>query len=108
MVNHFQKGSISSRLGIPMIYGIDAVHGHSNVYKATDPELVKRIGAAAAATAHEVRATGIQYAFEPCIAVCGDPRWGQCYESYSEDHKIVQEMSEIYTRVTGRYTSWFS
>ncbi|XP_059646499.1 uncharacterized protein LOC132293166 isoform X2 [Cornus florida] len=104
MVNDFQKGSLSTRLGIPMIYGIDAVHGHNNVYKATifphnvglgctrDPELVKQIGAA---TALEVRATGIPYAFAPCVAVCRDPRWGRCYESYSEDPKIVQEMTEI-------------
>ncbi|GAB4836202.1 hypothetical protein Ancab_001116 [Ancistrocladus abbreviatus] len=104
MINGFQKGALSSRLGIPMIYGIDAVHGHNNVYNATifphnvglgatrDPELVKRIGAA---TALEVRATGIQYTFAPCIAVCRDPRWGRCYESYSEDPNIVQEMTDI-------------
>ncbi|KAK7315568.1 hypothetical protein VNO77_34121 [Canavalia gladiata] len=110
MVNEFQKGSLSTRLGIPMIYGIDAVHGHNNVYKATifphniglgatrDPQLVKRIGAA---TALEVRATGIQYAFAPCIAVCRDPRWGRCYESYSEDHKIVQAMTEIIPGLQG-------
>ncbi|KAF8369512.1 hypothetical protein HHK36_032469 [Tetracentron sinense] len=125
MVNEFQNGSLSSRLGIPMIYGIDAVHGHNNVYKATifphniglgatrqyskhtestqlrlvgDPELVKRIGAA---TALEVRATGIPYVFAPCIAVCRDPRWGRCYESYSEDHKIVQEMTEIISGLQG-------
>ncbi|XP_059643115.1 uncharacterized protein LOC132284980 [Cornus florida] len=110
MVNDFQKGSLSTRLGIPMIYGIDAVHGHNNVYKATifphnvglgvtrDPELVKKIGAA---TALEVRATGIPYAFSPCIAVCRDPRWGRCYESYSEDHKIVQAMTEIIPGLQG-------
>ncbi|KAF6169825.1 hypothetical protein GIB67_034217 [Kingdonia uniflora] len=63
MVNNFQKGSLSSRLGIPMIYGIDAVHGHNNV--------------------------------------CRDPRWGRCYESYSEDHKIVQEMTEIIPGLQG-------
>ncbi|KAI4350339.1 hypothetical protein L6164_004803 [Bauhinia variegata] len=85
MVNYFQKGALSSRLGIPMFYGIDAVHGHSTVYKATifphniglgatrDPELAKRIGVA---TALEVRATGIQYTYAPCVAVCRDPRWG--------------------------------
>ncbi|XVF69315.1 hypothetical protein PTKIN_Ptkin11bG0071000 [Pterospermum kingtungense] len=111
MVNGFQKGSLSSRLGIPMIYGIDAVHGHNNVYKATifphniglgatrDPELVKRIGAA---TALEVRATGINYVFAPCIAVCRDPRWGRCYESYSEDPKIVKEMTEIINGLQGK------
>lgn len=104
MVDGFQKSALSNRLGIPMIYGIDAVHGHNNVYNATifphnvglgatrDPDLVKRIGAA---TALEVRATGIPYTFAPCIAVCRDPRWGRCYESYSEDHKIVQEMTDI-------------
>ncbi|XP_050112266.1 uncharacterized protein LOC126590799 [Malus sylvestris] len=86
MFNEFQNGSLSSRLGIPMIYGIDAVHGHNNVYRATifphnvglgatrDPELVKNIGSA---TALEVRATGINYVFAPCIAVCRDPRWGE-------------------------------
>ncbi|XP_058722676.1 uncharacterized protein LOC131594528 [Vicia villosa] len=110
MVNEFQKGSLSTRLGIPMIYGIDAVHGHNNVYNATifphnvglgatrDPQLVKRIGDA---TALEVRATGIQYAFAPCIAVCRDPRWGRCYESYSEDHKVVQAMTEIIPGLQG-------
>lgn len=110
MVNEFQKGSLSTRLGIPMIYGIDAVHGHNNVYKATifphnvglgatrDPELVKRIGAA---TALEVRATGIPYVFAPCIAVCRDPRWGRCYESYSEDTKLVQAMTEIVPGLQG-------
>jgi beta-glucosidase len=78
MVDGFQKACMETRLSIPMIYGIDAVHGHNNVYGATifphnvglgatrDPYLVRRIGNA---TALEVRATGIQYAFAPCIAV---------------------------------------
>ncbi|KAL2239255.1 UNVERIFIED_CONTAM: Lysosomal beta glucosidase [Sesamum indicum] len=118
MVNEFQKGALSTRLGIPMIYGIDAVHGHNNAYNATifphnvglgvtrqvqlqdqlDPDLVKKIGAA---TALEVRATGIHYTFAPCIAVCRDPRWGRCYESYSEDHEIVQSMTEIIPGLQG-------
>ncbi|KNA21260.1 hypothetical protein SOVF_044950 [Spinacia oleracea] len=110
MVNELQKGAMSTRLGIPMIYGIDAVHGHNNVYNATifphnvglgvtrDPALIKKIGAA---TALEVRATGIPYAFAPCIAVCRDPRWGRCYESYSEDHRIVQMMTEIIPGLQG-------
>ncbi|XP_073291913.1 uncharacterized protein [Primulina huaijiensis] len=114
MVNEIQKGALSTRLGIPMIYGIDAVHGHNNVYKATifphnvglgvtrDPNLVKRIGAA---TALEVRATGIPYVFAPCIAVCRDPRWGRCYESYSEDHRIVQAMTEIIPGLQGELPS---
>lgn len=110
MVNEFQKGALATRLGIPMIYGIDAVHGNNNVYNATifphnvglgatrDPDLVKRIGEA---TALEVRATGIPYTFAPCIAVCRDPRWGRCYESYSEDHKIVQQMTDIILGLQG-------
>ncbi|KAH9784531.1 glycosyl hydrolase family protein [Citrus sinensis] len=110
IINDFQKGALSTRLGIPMIYGIDAVHGHNNVYNATifphniglgatrDPDLVKRIGAA---TALEVRATGIPYTFAPCIAVCRDPRWGRCYESYSEDPKIVQAMTELIPGLQG-------
>ncbi|GJN40659.1 hypothetical protein PR202_gb29914 [Eleusine coracana subsp. coracana] len=110
MVNEFQKGALSTRLGIPMIYGIDAVHGNNNVYNATlfphnvglgatrDPDLVRKIGEA---TALEVRATGIPYTFAPCIAVCRDPRWGRCYESYSEDHKVVQQMTDIILGLQG-------
>ncbi|KAL3829856.1 hypothetical protein ACJIZ3_018658 [Penstemon smallii] len=110
MVNEFQKGALSTRLGIPMIYGIDAVHGHNTVYNATifphnvglgatrEPALLRRIGEA---TATEVRATGIPYVFAPCIAVCRDPRWGRCYESYSEDPKVVQEMTEIILGLQG-------
>ncbi|TXG73483.1 hypothetical protein EZV62_002062 [Acer yangbiense] len=105
MVNEIQKGSLSTRLAIPMLYGIDAVHGHNNVYNATIfPHNVglgvtrQKIGEA---TALEVRATGIPYAFAPCIAVCRDPRWGRCYESYSEDHKIVQAMTEIIPGLQG-------
>lgn len=104
IINRFQEGALANRLGIPIFYGIDAVHGNANVYNATvfphniglgaarDPDLIRRIGVA---TALEVRATGISYAFAPCIAVCRDPRWGRCYESYSEDPQIVQEMTEI-------------
>ncbi|XP_078430865.1 uncharacterized protein LOC144702723 [Wolffia australiana] len=110
MVEKLQRGALGSRLGIPMIHGIDAVHGHNNVYGATifphnvglgstrDPQLVKRIGAA---TALEVRATGIPYVFAPCVAVCRDPRWGRCYESYSEDPKIVQAMTTLISGLQG-------
>ncbi|KAI8525896.1 hypothetical protein RHMOL_Rhmol13G0266400 [Rhododendron molle] len=65
---------------------------------ARDPELLRKIGEA---TALEVRAAGIPYAFAPCIAVCRDPRWGRCYESYSEDHRIVQAMTEIIPGLQG-------
>ncbi|QCD89803.1 beta-glucosidase [Vigna unguiculata] len=63
-----------------------------------DPDLAERIGAT---TALEVRATGIPYVFAPCIAVCRDPRWGRCYKSYSEDAKIVQEMTTIIPGLQG-------
>jgi beta-glucosidase-like glycosyl hydrolase len=117
MVDGFQEACLRTPLGIPMIYGIDAVHGHNNVYGATifphnvglgatrDPYLVRRIGAA---TALEVRATGIQYAFAPCIAVCRDPRWGRCYESYSEDRRIVQSMTELIPGLQGEVPKDFT
>uniref|UniRef100_A0A251VCM0 Putative glycoside hydrolase family 3 n=1 Tax=Helianthus annuus TaxID=4232 RepID=A0A251VCM0_HELAN len=113
MVNDFQNGALSTRLGIPYIDGIDVVHGHSAAYGATiflhnsglgvtrDPLLIKKIGAA---TALEVRANGIQYTFAPCIAVCRDPRWGRCYESYSEDPEIVRLMTEIISSLQGEIT----
>ncbi|KAL3633632.1 hypothetical protein CASFOL_022394 [Castilleja foliolosa] len=111
MVNMFQiNGSLSSRLGIPMLYSIDSVHGHNSLYRATifphnvglgatrDADLVKSIGTA---TAIETRATAIPFAFSPCIAVCRDPRWGRCYESYSEDPQIVTQMTDIILGLQG-------
>lgn len=83
---------------IPLIWGTDAVHGHSNVYGATifphniglgaanDPDLIKRIGEA---TAKQVAVTGIDWTFAPTLAVVRDDRWGRTYEGYSEDSEIV-------------------
>lgn len=94
MVDNFQEGALSTRLGIPIIYGVDAVHGHNNVKGATifphniglgaanDLDLMKRIGQA---TAKEVRATGISYTFAPVLAAPQNIRWGRTYEGYSED-----------------------
>ncbi|CAI0388399.1 unnamed protein product [Linum tenue] len=102
-INKLQEAALATRLGIPMLYAIDAVHGHNYAYRSTifphnvglgatrDPQLVKRIGAA---TALEARATGVRYVFSPTIAVCRDPRWGRCYESYSEDPALVKLMTE--------------
>ncbi|XP_043695390.1 beta-glucosidase BoGH3B-like isoform X1 [Telopea speciosissima] len=110
MVDGFQKSALSARLGIPIIYGTDAVHGHNNVLGATifphniglgaarDEELMVKIGSA---TALEVLGTGMPYAFAPCIAVCRDPRWGRCYESYSEDTQIVRSMAKIILGLQG-------
>jgi beta-glucosidase len=102
MVNNFQRQALSTRLGIPIIYGVDAVHGHANVYGATvfphniglgatrNPELVRQIGKA---TGEEVKATGIPWNFAPCLCVARDERWGRTYESFSENPELVGEMS---------------
>ncbi len=85
-------------VGIPMIWGIDAVHGHSNIIGATifphniglgamrDPALIERIGAI---TAKEIRVTGQEWTFAPTVAVPQDFRWGRAYEGYSSDPEIV-------------------
>ena len=86
------------RAAIPLIWGTDAVHGHSNVFGATvfphniglgaanDPGMVKHIGEL---TARQVAATGIDWTFAPTLAVVRDDRWGRTYEGYSEDGEIV-------------------
>ena len=91
LYNDFQQQALKTRLKIPLIYGIDAVHGHNNVLGATmfphniglgcanDKLLVQKI---AAATAAEVRATGLDWTFAPCVAVAQDERWGRTYESF--------------------------
>jgi beta-glucosidase len=101
MINTFQRYALSTPLHIPMIYGIDAVHGHGNVYGATvfphniglgaarDPALTER---AYRATADEVRATGIPWDFAPCVCVSRDERWGRSYESFGEDPALVTRM----------------
>ncbi|CAH2065107.1 unnamed protein product [Thlaspi arvense] len=111
MIDGFQRSALASRLGIPIIYGIDAVHGNNDVYGATifphniglgatrDADLVTRIGAA---TALEVRACGAHWAFAPCVATVRDPRWGRCYESYGEVAKIVSEMSSLVSGLQGQ------
>lgn len=97
MVNTFDEVSRSTRLGIPILYGVDAIHGHSNIPGATifphaiglgaanDSELVKKI---ANATAQEVEATGISWIFSPNLDAPEDIRWGRTYEAFSSDHKI--------------------
>ncbi|KAL6976521.1 beta-glucosidase [Sarracenia purpurea var. burkii] len=70
----------------------------SKLPSCRDPDLMKRIGAA---TALEARATGIPYVFAPCIALCKDSKWGRCYESFSEDHTIVQQMTSIIDGLQG-------
>jgi len=102
MVTAFDTASRQSRLGIPMIYGVDAVHGHNNVVGATifphniglgaagDPDLVRRIGRA---TAIEVAATGVRWDFAPAVSIPLDVRWGRTYEGYGQDTELVSRLA---------------
>ena len=101
MYDRFQSLAQKTRLKIPLIYGIDAVHGHNNVKGATifphniglgctfDSEIVYKV---ADITAREVAATGIDWNFAPCLAIPQDERWGRYYEGYSEDSKLVSDL----------------
>jgi beta-glucosidase len=105
MVDAFQDEALTSRLGIPVLYGVDAVHGHNNVVGATifphniglgaagDPQLVHDIGAA---TAVEMLATGIPWNYAPVVAVPQDIRWGRTYEAYAGDVEIVTELATAF------------
>ncbi len=96
-----------TRLGIPVLYGVDAVHGFGGMYGATvfpqqiglgatdDPELVSEIGKA---TAQELSAVGIRWNFAPVLAVPSDVRWGRTYEAYSQDPAIVARLGAAYIR----------
>lgn len=107
LYDRVQTEAMKTRLGIPVLYGVDAVHGHSNVLGAVifphnialgctrDPELVEKINRI---TAAEVRATGIQWTFSPCVAVPQDIRWGRTYEGFSEDPELVATLGEAAVR----------
>ncbi len=107
MYDRIQSHTAKTRLKIPLLYGVDAVHGHNNVLGAVmfpqnvglgctrDAALLEKIGRV---TAEEVRATGIQWAFAPCVTVPQDIRWGRTYEGFSEDPAIVAELGEAETR----------
>jgi beta-glucosidase len=101
MYDRLQTTALKTRLKIPILFGVDAVHGHNNVLSATvfphniglgatrNPALVEEVSRV---TAREVRATGIQWTFAPCVAVVRDERWGRHYEGFSEDPKLVAEL----------------
>lgn len=98
LVSAFHDASRKSGAGIPVLFGVDAVHGHSNLPGATifphniglgaarDPALIQRIGAA---TAAEIAGTGIDWTFAPTLAVPQDLRWGRSYEGYAADPTLV-------------------
>ncbi len=98
MVDEFRAASVKAGAGIPILFGVDAVHGHSNLPGATifphniglgaahDPALIERIGAA---TAAEIAGSGIEWTFAPTLAMPQDLRWGRSYEGYSADPGLI-------------------
>ncbi len=104
-LDSFQEAALSRTLKIPILYGVDAVHGHNTVYgavifpqnigigAANDPELTKQMGVY---VAEEMKMTGILWNFGPCVAVAQDPRWGRTYESCSSDPAIVSDLASAY------------
>ncbi|MCW2768041.1 MAG: Beta-glucosidase [Nocardioides sp.] len=111
MVDRYQQSALDTRLGIPLIYGVDSVHGHGNLQGATvfphniglgatrDPALVQKIGHL---TAMETRAAGPQWAFAPCICVARDDRWGRTYESFGETPALVKSMETAIDGLQGK------
>jgi beta-glucosidase len=107
MYDRLQGYALKTRLALPVLYGVDALHGHNNVLGAVvfphniglgatrNAKLVEEI---ARVTALEVRATGIQWTFAPCVAVARDERWGRTYESYSEHPALVAQLGAAAVR----------
>ena len=108
MYDSYQKLAQKTRLKIPVIYGIDAVHGHNNVKGATifpqywsrlyiDPKIVYKVSDI---TAREVTATGLNWNFAPCLTMPEDERWGRYHEGYSENPELVSELGVLLLRLS--------
>ena len=105
LAQDFYDESIASGADIPILWGTDAVHGHSNVFGATifphniglgasaNEKLLKDIGSA---VAEEVLATGLYWTFAPTVTVPQDYRWGRTYEGYSESPELVSKLGEAF------------
>ncbi|MCC5937516.1 MAG: glycoside hydrolase family 3 C-terminal domain-containing protein [Lunatimonas sp.] len=103
----FQKEALSTRLGIPLLFGVDAVHGQNTFEGATifphniglgatgNVELVEN---AAAITAIEAKATGFQWVFSPCVAIPFNEKWGRVYEAFSESTELTTKLSSASVR----------
>jgi beta-glucosidase len=91
----YQHEALSTRLRIPILFGVDAVHGHAHVDGATifPQAMVRQAGAI---TGEEMQVTGIQWNFAPVVAVPQDIRWGRTYESFGEDTALVSELATAY------------
>ena len=106
-VDNLQKGCLASKVPIPFLYGIDAVHGHNTlsgavifphnigIGAANDKDLTYKMGVA---VANEMKLTKTLWDFAPCIAVSLDPRWGRTYESYSSDTSIVTSLATQFAK----------
>jgi beta-glucosidase len=113
MIDGYQRQAMSTRLQVPLVYGVDSVHGHGNLADATlfphniglgatrDPAIVRE---ASHVTAAETRATGIPWVFAPCLCVARDTRWGRTYESYGEDPALVIPLETSIDGLQGRET----
>ncbi|NEW09334.1 carbohydrate-binding protein [Paenibacillus sp. SYP-B3998] len=107
LVDSYQSGALSTRLGIPILYGVDAIHGNSNLLGATlfphniglgasrDTALVQQIGAAAA---QEIKAAGTHWAFSPTIADPQNIQWGRTYEGFSDNQELVGKMGAAFIK----------
>ena len=115
-VSGLQRRALATRLAIPILYGIDAVHGHNNVRGAVifphniglgctrNPKIVQE---AARITAQEVAATGMHWAFGPCVTVPQDERWGRTYEGFGEAPGLVADLGAAAVRgLQGENLSW--
>jgi beta-glucosidase len=110
LADEFYEASVDTSnggVGIPMIWGIDAMHGHSNIVGAVlFPHNVglgathnpKLLGDIARVTAEQVRATGLEWTFAPTVTVPQDDRWGRAYEGYSEDPKLVASFAGVFVK----------
>ncbi|TDC66978.1 glycoside hydrolase family 3 protein [Actinomadura sp. GC306] len=110
MYDTFQRAALAGPLRVPLLYGVDAVHGHNTVVGATifphniglgatrSPALVREIGAA---TAREMAGTGMDWNFAPCVCVARDDRWGRTYESFGEVPELPAKMTTIIDGLQG-------
>lgn len=105
MIDGYQAQAQHSRLGIPLLYGADAIHGHAHVPTATVFPHAIGLGAAnnqelaravARATAEELFATGVNWSFSPNLDQPQDIRWGRVYEAFSDDPVLVSDMGAAY------------
>ena len=105
LAQEFYEESKKTGASIPVLWGTDAVHGHSNVFGATifphnigigaaaNPQLVEDIGVA---VAEEVLATGLFWTFAPTVTIPQNFRWGRTYEGYSEDPVLVSKLGSAF------------